>query len=169
MKAIINLATSPLNVPGWRVEYHLPGPKEWEFNLRDIVLHRSPNQINGRKIIGHQLRQELSGHLVFNANLAHYLVAHSDLIPSKWSGSSVFFWGTIYKKNFYHSSQGVVYILVDGLWRSVGDVADHRADVNLFVACLHCDKSDWFFGLRALWLPWAEKDPAAVERPVLGF
>lgn len=53
-----------------------------------------------RKMIfvgGGEIRRELSGRLVLNANVLDYLLAHTELIPEQWKGKCVFFWGTTYR------------------------------------------------------------------------
>ena len=78
-------------------------------------------------IRGTELREELKGKPVLNANVLDYLLKHPELIPEEWKGKAVFFWGTIYR--------------------------DSRG--NLCVRCLYWDGSRWYWShnwLDDFWL-----------------
>ena len=47
-------------------------------------------------IIGNDLREELKGRSIFNANILDYLLAHTYLIPDDWKNKCVCFFGTSY-------------------------------------------------------------------------
>ncbi|KKR14636.1 MAG: hypothetical protein UT43_C0020G0004 [Parcubacteria group bacterium GW2011_GWC1_39_29] len=49
--------------------------------------------LNGRKILEQMRNRSL------NANVLDYLLGHQHLIPKKWKGYRVVFWGTIYRFN----------------------------------------------------------------------
>jgi hypothetical protein len=57
----------------------------------------SKEQKKGSIIVVRDLRKELNGKLILNANVLDYLLAHPELIPEEWKGKYIFFWGTIYR------------------------------------------------------------------------
>ena len=65
---------------------------------KKVILYLSKKQINGNVIPGDNLREELSGKKILNANILDYLLAHPELIPEDWKGRIIFFWGTIYRQ-----------------------------------------------------------------------
>ncbi len=81
-----------------------------------IILYRSPKQEARGSISGSKLHDELRGKPVLNACMCEYLANHTHLIPDRWSGTHVHFWGTI------DSVGGKTY--VPGIWRS--PVCDNR-------------------------------------------
>lgn len=70
---------------------------------RRVVLSQSVRQLNGKTIKGHDLRDELSGMPVLNANVLDALYEHHELIPDDWKKDKqgrtrfIYFWGTIYR------------------------------------------------------------------------
>ncbi len=93
---IIDLDADPL-IPfnNWKVEEHKKGGKfTWDSTKVELFLNKE--QKEGGSIEGNELRNELIGEPVFNANLLDYLLDNPHLIPEEWKGKSVFFWGTIY-------------------------------------------------------------------------
>lgn len=70
-----------------------------------VVLHLSKRQryINEKSLKGYELRDELTGQPVLNANILDALYKNLHLIPEDWKkdekGSTlcIFFWGTIYR------------------------------------------------------------------------
>jgi len=93
---IINCDADPFLPSGWEIEEHKKSGK-FVWNPSCVQLHLSPNQQNGKVIVGHKLRTELAGKPVLNANVLDYLLVHPHLIPEEWKGKYVFFWGTIYR------------------------------------------------------------------------
>ena len=95
---LIDLDADPFIPNGWSVE---PGGHQkggqFKWDVSKVALHLSKKQQNGKVIGGHQLREELKGQPVYNANLLDYLLKHPHLIPEGWKGKCVFFWGTIYR------------------------------------------------------------------------
>jgi len=91
---LIDCDADPPTPNGWLVEEHKQGGVL--LSLPDIDFYLSEKQIKGT-IGWHDLRAELSGQQVMNANILHYLLAHQELIPKIWRGKSIFFWGTIYR------------------------------------------------------------------------
>jgi hypothetical protein len=116
---------------GWTVEEHRKGGL-WKWNPR-ISLYLSKKQKKG-SIGGHDLRKELSGQPVLNANVLDYLFAHPELIPEEWKGKLVFFWGTIYR----------------------------NSDGYLYVRCLGWDGSRWRWGHYWLGGGFGSRNPAAL-------
>jgi hypothetical protein len=92
---LIDCDTQPFTPKGWKVEEHITCGK-LKFNPTEIPLYLSEKQKKGF-ITGNDLKNELSGRLVMNANVLDYLLVHPELIPEDWKGKSVFFWGTIYR------------------------------------------------------------------------
>ena len=94
-KTIIDCDKDPFCPKDWIVEEHKKGGK-LEWNPKNISLYLSENQKKDW-IKGNELREELKGKPVLNANVLDYLLAHPELIPEEWKGKYVFFWGTIYR------------------------------------------------------------------------
>ena len=92
---LINCDANPFIPDGWIVEEHKKGGL-YKFDPSKVSLYLSKKQVKG-SIQGHDLRKELEGKSVFNANILDYLLAHTELIPEEWKGKVVFFWGTIYR------------------------------------------------------------------------
>lgn len=91
---IIDLDAAPFIPSGLSVEEHKKGGLlKWSPKL---PFYWSKKQEKG-SIGGHDLRKELDGKSVLNANVLDDLLAHQELIPEEWKGKYVFFWGTIYR------------------------------------------------------------------------
>src|SRR3989344_5392983 len=73
------------------------------LNGRKVVLYLSRRQQNGKLLKGYDLREELTGKPVLNANLLDALYDNPHLIPEDWKKDDrgntrfIFFWGTIYR------------------------------------------------------------------------
>lgn len=98
IEPLIDCDTNPFIPDGWLVEEHKKGGL-FKFDPAKISLYLSKKQKKG-SIGGHDLRKELSGKPVMNANVLDYLLAHPELIPEEWKGKYIFFWGTIYRYSF---------------------------------------------------------------------
>lgn len=96
-KHLIDLDADPFVPDGWQVEKHRPGG-QFEWDPAKVELYLSSEQQPGKWIRGDKLRQELENRPVFNANLLDFLLAHQELMPEKWKGKHMFFWGTIYRR-----------------------------------------------------------------------
>ncbi|OGZ09755.1 MAG: hypothetical protein A3D65_05515 [Candidatus Lloydbacteria bacterium RIFCSPHIGHO2_02_FULL_50_13] len=126
---VVNGAADPFVPTGWSIELHTKsGLMKLErrgahlyLNGKKIVLFVSEKQQGGKTIRGRELREELSGKKVFNANVLDYLLAHPELIPESWKEKTngnttfIFFWGTIYRL-----SDGYLFVRcllwLDGAW-----------------------------------------------------
>jgi hypothetical protein len=106
LKDVIDLDAIPsLPFEGARIEKHIGGGKVTiekrvdglYIDGKKIVLYRSQLQLSSSWVIGHDLREELTGKLVLNAVVADFLYAHPRFIPDDWKGLVVHFWGTIYR------------------------------------------------------------------------
>ena len=70
---------------------------------RKVILHLSKRQKNGKLLKGHELREELTGKPVLDANIFDALLSNLHLIPEDWKKDEndntryIFFWGTIYR------------------------------------------------------------------------
>lgn len=96
VRHIIDCDAKPFIPDGWKVEKHRKdGQLEW--NAEKVSLYLSQLQKDGKYIGGNELRKELQGMFVYNANVLDYLLVHQELIPEEWKGKAVFFWGTIYR------------------------------------------------------------------------
>ena len=90
-------------------------------NGRKVGLHLSRRQVNGKSLKGYELRDELTGKPVLNANELDALYDNPHLIPEDWKRDEndnirfIYFWGTIYR-----SSDGSLYVrcicFSDGAW-----------------------------------------------------
>lgn len=137
MKHIINTNKKPfIPYPGWTVEEHIKGGK-LEWNPENVKLYVSEEQKNGY-IEGNKLRKLVKNPL--NANVLDYLYKHQELIPDKWKGKYVYFWGTIYR----HSGG------------------------YLCVRCLFWDVGQWHCCCGWLGGDWLSVAPAAVPASPLG-
>lgn len=131
---LIDLDADPF-VPheSWKVEEHRKGGQfRWESTK--VRLHWSRNQTSMSSIEGNELRVEIRGQSVYNANLLDYLLKNNHLIPEECEDKRVFFWGTIYR----------------------------NSDVRLCVRCLCSDGDRWYSFYRSLNAPWDDDHPAAM-------
>jgi hypothetical protein len=92
---LIDLDADPFTPNGWKVEEHQKGG-QFKWDASKVALYLSKKQQHG-VIEGNKLREELKGKPVYNANLLDYLLKNPHLIPEKWKGKYVFFWGTVYR------------------------------------------------------------------------
>lgn len=94
---IIDCDKDPFVPQSWKVEEHIKGG-HFEWDPAKIDLYLSKKQKKG-VIRGNDLRKELKGKPVFNANALDYLLSNQHLIPEEWKGKFMFFWGTIYRSS----------------------------------------------------------------------
>jgi hypothetical protein len=100
---IIDCDADPYIPNNWKVEEHQKGGM-WQWDVNKISLYLSKFQRKKKSISGNELRKELQGKPVLNANVLDYLLKHPELIPEEWENQYIFFWGTIYRDsdgNFY--------------------------------------------------------------------
>lgn len=97
---LIDCDAAPFIPNGWSVEEHKKGG-HLKFDPAKVFLYLSKKQ-KKKSIGGYDLREELSGKPVMNANVLDYLLAHQELIPESWKGELIFFWGTIYRYYIGH-------------------------------------------------------------------
>jgi hypothetical protein len=133
VRHVIDFDANPFVPEGWTVEEHIRGGQP-EWDPTKVALYLSEGQQDGKWIRGHQLREELKGKPVYNANLLDYLLAHPELIQKEWKGKPVFFWGTIYRS----------------------------PDGNLHVRSLDWRGDGWFWDFRWLGSGFHGSRPAAV-------
>lgn len=106
-----------------------------------VVLQLSRRQQNGKSLKGYDLREELTGKPVLNANVLDALYDNPRLIPEDWKKDErgnthyIFFWATIYR-----GSHG-----------------------SLCVRCLYFRHGRWYSHCRWLDDDWVGHDPAAVR------
>jgi len=93
---IIDFNLKPFTPRGWVVDEHLQFGK-WPFDINAVSLYRDEKQKNESLIGGHDLRINLVGRLLLNANVLDFLIDHPNLIPEPWKEFYVFFWGTLYR------------------------------------------------------------------------
>lgn len=108
----VNLGAAPkLPFNGAKIESHID--EGWAIvekradglyvNDRKVYLYLSRRQLGGKYLTGHELREEVTGKSILNANLLDALMANSHLIPENWKKDEngnicfVYFWGTIYR------------------------------------------------------------------------
>ena len=136
---VIDLDVDPYLPNGWKVEEHIKGG-QFVYDPAKIEFYLSKRQKKG-PIGGHDLRKELQGKPVYNANFLDYWLAHPELIPEELKGKYVFFWGTI-----YCDSAG-----------------------GLDARCLYWDGSQWRWGDHWLGSDWHDGSPGALARNLLHF
>lgn len=93
---LVDLDADPFLPDGWKVEEHQKGG-QIKYDSTKVRLYLSRKQQNGKVIDGNELRKELKSQKVMNANLLDFYLKNPHLIPEKWKGKAVFFWGTIYR------------------------------------------------------------------------
>ncbi len=125
---------------GWTVvEHRKDGVLKWDpvEQGKEKCLYLSKRQRNGRVIGGNDLRKEIEGKPVLNANVLDWLLKEENqhLIPEFWKSKVVFFWGTIYR-----------------------DPAG-----RLSVRCLNWDGGRWRWGWDWLEGAWHDQLPAALR------
>jgi|GEM_PF-1102615 len=91
---VIDCDAAPRSINGKVKEHANGGQLTWDIN--HFTLYRSERQCGNEPIHGHKLLQEMRGQATLNANVADYLLDHQELIPKKWKGSKILFWGTIF-------------------------------------------------------------------------
>ena len=129
----VNLGSTPkLPFDGARIEQHIG--EGWSIiekrkdglyvDGHKVILHLSKRQKNGKWLKGHELRKELTGKPVLDANILDALLANPHLVPEDWkkdeNGNTcyIFFWGTIYHRDS-RGSLCVRYLYFDdGGWYS---------------------------------------------------
>lgn len=131
---VIDCDADPFVPEGWKVKEHRKGGL-WKWDEKYVILHLSKFQKKGGISTGNDLRKELENKPVLNANVLDYLLAHPHLIPEKWKGKSIFFWGTIYR--------------------------DPDGDLNVRYLCWGGD--GWCWRWRWLQSGWLEHCPAALR------
>jgi hypothetical protein len=140
LEHIINCDADPFVPAGWSVEEHQKGGS-FKWNSAEVQFYLSKLQKQGKVIKGDELRKELAGKPVLNANVLDYLLAHPHLIPEAWKKDErgftryIFFWGTIYR-----NSGG-----------------------SLFVRYLGWGGDRWRWDCRWLGCGWSDDDPAALR------
>ncbi|MDP3764526.1 MAG: hypothetical protein Q8Q95_02805 [bacterium] len=99
---IINCSADPFVPEGWSVEEHQKSGS-FKWSPAEVQFYLSELQKQDKVIKGDELRHELAGKPVYNANVLDYLLAHPHLIPEAWKKDEqgrtqyIFFWGTIYR------------------------------------------------------------------------
>jgi len=128
----VNLGTAPkFPFDGAKVEQHIG--EGWVIvakradglyvDGRKVILYLSKRQKGDKGHGGHELREELSGKPVLNANLLDALLENLHLIPEDWkkddngNTSYIFFWASIYRHSHGHLYVRYVYFR-DGGWCS---------------------------------------------------
>src|SRR5205807_6458708 len=97
-KHLVDLDADPFIPKGWSVPegcHQKGGIFTW--GASKVSLYLSESQKEGKWTEGKELRKDLAGKPVFNANLLDYLLKNPHLIPEEWNDQFVFFWGTIYR------------------------------------------------------------------------
>ncbi|MDD2647119.1 MAG: hypothetical protein PHV78_03215 [Patescibacteria group bacterium] len=132
---IIDLDADPFLPNGWQVEQHIKGGS-FKCDPNQVELYLANGQKGGKVIRGHELRKELEGKSVFNANLLDWLLAHPQFIPDSWKGKAVFFWGTVYR----------------------------NANGDLCVRCLYWSGSGWSWNYNWLDYSFYDNNPALLRK-----
>ena len=83
---IIDCDADPFCPDGLRVEEHINADSNFEWNPSKVLLYLSEKQREKGTIGGNELRKELEGKKVLNANVLDWLLelGHQELIPEKW-------------------------------------------------------------------------------------
>lgn len=101
-RTIIDCDADPIVADDEKIEEHRAGG-QFDFDPTRVGFYLSDGQKDGRTIDGRELRKELVGRPVLNANVLHHLLANPHLIPEDWKTDGrgnprhIYFWGTIYR------------------------------------------------------------------------
>lgn len=87
------------------VEIELRSDDNLYLDGKKVVLHLSERQIGGKRVEGHELREELESgeQVLLNSNVLEYLYDHPELFPEHWKNNEqgerlfIFFWGSIFR------------------------------------------------------------------------
>lgn len=148
----VNLGAAPkLPFDGAEIESHIG--ENWVIvekladglyvNGRKVNLYLSRRQQGGKHLTGYELREEVTGKPVLNANLLDALMDNLHLIPENWKKDDngniryIFFWGTIY---IYRDAYG-----------------------DRYVRCLYFDGGRWVSRCDRLDYDWSSSYPAALR------
>lgn len=116
MEHIVDLDSAPYIPDGWSVEEHQKGGV-MKWDVTKVMLYLDDDQKNYGVIEGDKLRKKLTKILSYNANMLDFLLkaGNEHLIPKKWRGKLVFFWGTIYRDGLGTPCVRYLY-WNDGMW-----------------------------------------------------
>lgn len=90
---LIDCDANPFIPDGWSIKEHKKCGF-FKFDPLKFSLYLSKKKKGNIEV--NDLRKELPGQSVLNANVLDYLLGHLELIPEEWKGKYIFFWGTIY-------------------------------------------------------------------------
>jgi len=87
------------------VEIELRSDDQLYIDGKKVVLHLSERQMGDKRIVGHELREELESgeQVLLNSNVLDYLYDHPELFPEHWKKDEndetryIFFWGSIFR------------------------------------------------------------------------
>ncbi len=96
---LIDCDADPFVPEGLTVVEHNKGGM-YRFDSKKVALYRSEGQ-KKRRIIGTDLKEELTDKSVLNANVLDNLLAKPWRIPRIWIGKDIDFWGTTYSHPKY--------------------------------------------------------------------
>ena len=119
IQLIIDCDADPFVPDGWKVEEHQKGGS-FKWDPAQTLLHFFRSRRGGKVITGNEIREELAGKPVLNANVLDFLLKYPDLIPDEWKAwgpgcLSIFFWGTIYSGSRGYPIVRCLYF--DNAWR----------------------------------------------------
>lgn len=138
---ILLLCKLPFNGAEREVQFVAVGETIWKLEKRGddlyvdrgngfekLGLYRSEHQLNGKSILGHELRTEIEGRpeAKLPAALLDYLVEHPLLWPESWkkdvggNTTYIYFWGDLFR-----DSDGPLYVRY-GYWKGGGVVSGCR-------------------------------------------
>ena len=133
-KNIVDLNAAPFEPNGLTLVSHA-GSGLFDCGQDKVTLWLSPDQQDGKTIVGSELLKQWQQQRVMNANVLDYWLANPHLIPKECEGKSTFFPGTIY-------------CLSGG---------------SLCVRCLYRNGSQWYWNASWLVLHWDDQNPALVR------
>ena len=96
------------------VEIELRSDDNLYIDGKKVVLPLSERQMDNKRIVGNELRQELEDgtQVLLNSNVLDYLYDHPELFPEHWKKNErdetlyIFFWGSIFR----NPSNGDLYV-----------------------------------------------------------
>ena len=117
---IIDCDVPPFIPAGWTCDPkdHIKGGKLL-FDPEKTTFYLSEKQKDASWIDGNELRKELVGKLVLNANVLDYLLKNPQIIPESWKKDEkartryIYFWGTIYHDSYGSSFVRYLYFSYD--------------------------------------------------------
>ena len=124
----------------WKILEHRETPRQFTWNPSRIKLFQTESQKRNGIVEGNVIRKEFASIPgVMNASVLNHLLKHPELIPDKWKGYYIFFWGTIYEDKYgWEHVRCLEYCLNRKMWCWDNNLLNQTLSVATdFAAVLH--------------------------------